>query len=60
MLLEVSNCNEKFEFSENLAADFCRGRQIVNGYLTKKGFKIINVPAYVTALSKPLGHAETD
>lgn len=60
MLLAVSNCGEKFEFSENLALDFCSGRQVVNGYMTKKGFKIINVPAYVTALSKPLEHAETD
>lgn len=60
MLLAVSNCGEKFEFSENLAADFCGGRQIVNGYMTKKGFKIINVPAYVTALNKSLEHAETD
>lgn len=60
MLLAVSNCGEKFEFSENLAADFCRERQVINGYMTKKGFKIINVPAYVTVLSKPLEHAETD
>ena len=60
MFLAVSNCGEKFEFSENLAADFCSGRQVVNGYMTKKGFKIITVPAYVTALSKPLEHAETD
>lgn len=60
MFLAVSNCGEKFEFSENLAADFCGGRHIVNGYMTKKGFKIINVPAYVTALNKSLEHAETD
>lgn len=60
MFLAVSNRGEKFEFSDNLAADFCIGRQVVNGCMTKKGFKIINVPAYVTALSKPLEHAETD
>lgn len=60
MLLAVSNCGEKFEFSENLAADFCRDRHIVNGCMTKKGFKIINVPAYTTALNKSLEHAETD
>ena len=60
MLLAVSNCGEKFEFSENLAIDFCRDRHVVNGYMTKKGFKIINVPAYTTALNKSLEHAETD
>lgn len=60
MLLAVSNCGEKFEFSENLAANFCNGRQVVNGYMTKKGFRIINVPAYITALNKSLEHAETD
>ncbi|MDE5993077.1 MAG: hypothetical protein K2G87_08520, partial [Oscillospiraceae bacterium] len=60
MLLAVSNSGEKFEFSENLAADFCSGRQVVNGYMTKKGFKVINVPAYITALNKSLEHAETD
>ncbi|MCM1024555.1 MAG: hypothetical protein NC395_10930 [Prevotella sp.] len=60
MFLAVSNCGEKFEFSENLAADFCGGRHIVNGYMTKNGLKMINVPAYVTALNKSLEHAETD
>lgn len=60
MLLAVSNCGEKFEFSENLAADFFSSRHVVNGYMTKKGIRIINVPAYVTALNKSLEHAETD
>lgn len=60
MYLAVSNTGEKFEFSENLSDDFCRGRQVINGYTTKKGFHVINVPVYTTALNKPLEHAETD
>jgi len=58
--LAVSNTGERFEFSENLAADFCRGRQVINGYMTKNGLRLINVTAFTTALSKPLEHAETD
>lgn len=60
MYLAVSNTGEKFEFSENLAADFCGGRQVINGYMTKKGLHLINVPVFKTALNKPLEHAETD
>ncbi len=60
MYMAVSNTGEKFEFSENLAADFCRGRQVINGYMTDKGLHLIKVPAFTTALRKPLEHAETD
>lgn len=60
MFLAVSNTGEKFEFSENLAADFCRGRRVVNGYMTKKGLRVINVTAYTTALHTLMKHAETD
>ncbi len=60
MYLAVSNSGEKFEFSENLAADFFRERQVINGYMTKKGMKVINVPVFTTPLNKPLEHAETD
>ena len=60
IFLAVSNCGEKFEFFENPASDFCSRKQVINGYMTKKGFKIINISARVTALSKPLEHVETD
>ncbi|MGN0665074.1 MAG: hypothetical protein ACI4KF_00965 [Huintestinicola sp.] len=52
MFCAVSNTGELFEFSENVALSFLADKKLVNGYITKKGLHVINVPTFTTALHK--------
>ena len=52
MYCTVSNTGELYEFSENVAVPFLADKKLVNGYITKKGLHVINVPTFTTALHK--------
>lgn len=60
MYAVVSNTGEIYEFSASAAKDFLSEKRIINGYINKHGFHVINVPVFSTVLHKSLEHTDVN